>query len=345
MRCKRTFFIILFFITFSTFSHAGDLGLQKYAGEFLELGVGARSLGMGSAQVAVARDVTAGYWNPAGLAFLEYPEVMLMHSEQFGSQVHYNFGSFGMPVGQNKRLGFSLIRVGIDDIIRTALPRPDLDVGDTYVNEQGQLVRNLPFEAGTFGSADYAFFMTYARRVTDVFSYGGNVKVLHRSIADSSAWGIGFDVGVMFQAFSKLQVGLNLQNVTTTMVAWETGRQELIAPSLRTGLTYPLLFNSLGGRIQPALDFIFRFENRQESALSHLGFTSVDVNLGWEYQYQDAFAIRLGASEVGNFTAGVGVHLPKLHIDYAFLGHQDLGSTHRISAKLTFEEPKFKRKN
>src|SRR5690606_32380927 len=39
----------------------------KYSNEFLAIGVGARSLGMGYAQVAAANDVTAGYWNPAGL--------------------------------------------------------------------------------------------------------------------------------------------------------------------------------------------------------------------------------------------------------------------------------------
>ena len=40
----------------------------KYAGEFLSIGVGGRALGMGGAYVALANDVTAGYYNPAGLA-------------------------------------------------------------------------------------------------------------------------------------------------------------------------------------------------------------------------------------------------------------------------------------
>jgi len=34
---------------------------------FLEIGVGARAIGMGGAFVATANDVSALYWNPAGI--------------------------------------------------------------------------------------------------------------------------------------------------------------------------------------------------------------------------------------------------------------------------------------
>jgi hypothetical protein len=323
---------------------AGGFTTAKYAGAFLSLGVGGRSLGMGGAFVAVARDVTSGYWNPAGLAFLDYPEIMLMHSSQFSGVVNYDYGSFGLPVGKSSSLGFSLLRVGIDDIKRTALPNPDVGIGEVYVDENGQLVRNTPFVEGFFSSADYAFLLTYSRRISDTFSYGGNVKLINRTIGDNSAWGVGFDLGFMFNPFSNLLVGINLQDITSTMVAWDTGRRELITPSLRTGFTYPLMISFMGGRIQPAMDFIFRFENRRQSAKGNLGVTSVDVNLGWEYQYQNVFALRIGGAGVDQFTAGVGLRFPKLNIDYAFLGHKDLGGTHRISARLTLKEPKFRRK-
>ncbi len=318
-------FAALFLLSGNLFGQS----FSKYAGEFLALGVGSRSLGMGSAYVAVARDVSSSYWNPAGLAFINYPEIMLI---------------VGLPVGNRSSLGFGLIRLGVDNIKETDIPNPDLEVGEIFVDENGQVVRNTPFEKGSFGATDYALFLTYSKRLSENFSYGGNVKLLNRSIGDNSAWGIGFDVGVIFNPVSKLIVGLNVQDVTSTMIAWDTGRKELITPSLRTGLSYPIAFSFMGGQIQPAMDIIFRFENRRASAQGNIGRVSYDLNFGWEYQYQDAFALRLGSSEFAPFTAGVGLHLPKLHIDYAFYQHQDLNNTHRISAKLTLEEPKFQRR-
>ncbi len=38
------------------------------AAQFLKIGVGARAIGMGGAFAATADDITAMYWNPAGLA-------------------------------------------------------------------------------------------------------------------------------------------------------------------------------------------------------------------------------------------------------------------------------------
>ena len=47
------------------------IGLQaqtrKYSNEFLNIGVGARALGMGNANVTSVNGVYSGYWNPAGL--------------------------------------------------------------------------------------------------------------------------------------------------------------------------------------------------------------------------------------------------------------------------------------
>ena len=46
------------------------------------------------------------------------------------------------------------------------------------------------------------------------------------------------------------------------------------------------------------------------------------------------------SKDVGDFTAGVGIKLPNLNVDYAFLKYDELGNTHRISVKLTIEDLK-----
>ena len=55
------FCLVTFSISFSQTS------APKYSNEFMSLGVGAASLGFGSAVVASSNDVNSIYWNPAGL--------------------------------------------------------------------------------------------------------------------------------------------------------------------------------------------------------------------------------------------------------------------------------------
>src|SRR5436309_7220574 len=71
----------------------------KYAGEFLKVPVGARAVGMGGAFTAVADDATAPWWNPAGMIYLPYREVIPQHAEQFGKLVNQDFLGVVLPLG------------------------------------------------------------------------------------------------------------------------------------------------------------------------------------------------------------------------------------------------------
>src|SRR5215218_3407434 len=157
---------------------------RKYSNEFLNIGAGARGLAMGSAQVASAKDGTAGYWNPAGLTGVEITSLNFMHASYFSNIAKYDYGSVAIPVSDNKRtLALSVLRFAVDDIPNTLfLVEPDGSIN--YNNIQ------------TFSSADYAFLLSYAQKITDEeerkFSFGGNVKIIHRKVGTfASAWGFG----------------------------------------------------------------------------------------------------------------------------------------------------------
>src|ERR1700690_3720253 len=78
---KKIFFILI--ISGFAFSVKAQLA-PKYSNDFLSIGVGARSAGMGDAVVATVSDVTSGYWNPAGLLQVkDNIQVSLMHNELF----------------------------------------------------------------------------------------------------------------------------------------------------------------------------------------------------------------------------------------------------------------------
>ena len=71
---------------------------QSEAGAiFLLIAPGARAGGMGEAQVAVANDAYASYWNPAGLGFLDGQELAMMHVNWLpglAADLYYDFFAF-----------------------------------------------------------------------------------------------------------------------------------------------------------------------------------------------------------------------------------------------------------
>jgi long-subunit fatty acid transport protein len=337
--------IFAFFFLLSVSSIYSQTVIGKYAGEFLSFGVGGRSSAMGSAQVAIVNDVTAGYWNPAGLARIDYPQVALMHEEHFGSLVNYNYGAVAIPYGNDMSFGLSIIRSSIDGISDTRNALYDAN-GDGILDIHTD---RLDYSKITeFNNTDWAFYLTFAKRQSENFSWGANVKLIRRDIAEYSAMGIGFDLGMCYKPTNDLYLGANIQDVTTTLVAWSTGRNELITPTAKIGAAYAIGF--LGGTIMPAVDFDIRFENRQTASTFSIGPASFDVHGGFEYNIKNIFAIRAGYSDVKQFTLGAGINLPKLRVDYSFArmsGSETdrLPDTHRISLILTLEEPKFLRNN
>lgn len=342
---KKTAFTITFLIM-SSFSIYSQTVISKYAGEFMAIGVGARALGMGGAYVAVANDVTSGYYNPAGLANLNYPQIALMHAEQFGNLVNYDYAGVAIPYGTDMSFGISAMRLAVDGIpdTREALfirgtTQKLYDVKDPRAGINPDFVTE-------FSDQDWAFYLTFAKRHADDFYYGINVKIIKRDIAEYNAWGVGFDVGALYTPIENLFVGANLQDITTTLVAWNTGRNELISPTAKIGAAYMVAF--LGGKIAPALDFDVRFENRRFASNFNIGPVSFDMHAGFEYNFRNLFAIRAGYNDVKQFTLGAGVRLPKLNIDYSFARfnyskNERLDDTHRISIMLTLEEARFLR--
>ena len=319
--------------------------LRKYSNEFLNIGAGARGLGMGGAQVASAKDATAGYWNPAGLTGIkEYPNVGLMHAEYFSGIAKYDYLSAAMPIQNNKRaLGFSILRFAVDDIPNTLyLVEPDGRVN--YDNIQ------------TFSTADYALLLSFAQKLKETekrqLSFGINAKVIYRKVGKfASAWGFGLDAGLQMHG-PKWHAGIVARDITTTFNAWSftfTEREKEILyltkndiPVKSTELTAPRLI--IGGgydfklgkkvNLMAEANIDVTFDGKRNTVYS--GNTiSIDPHIGLEASISEVFFVRAGitnfqkAFKDGDATnkkkvwiyqpsAGAGFKIKNVMIDYAF---------------------------
>jgi hypothetical protein len=273
------------------FSHPSAAQFRKYSNEFLNIGAGARGLGMGSAQVATVSDGTAGYWNPAGLVNIkDNPQLNLMHAEYFAGIGKYDYGSLILPLKDNKRvLGLSMLRFAVDDIPNTIfLVEPDGTVNFSNIQ--------------TFSSADYAFLVSFAQEKKlkngNKLNAGVNAKVIYRKAGSfATAWGFGFDAGVQMTS-NKWRIGIVARDVTTTFNAWSFSltdqmrevfyvtkndipvkSTELTAPRLIGGGAYVFKF-SKGMTLLAELNLDFTFDGRRNTVIA-TDFMSIDPNSVW----------------------------------------------------------------
>lgn len=296
---------------------------NKYAGEFLTHGVGARALGMGSAFVAVADDVTAGYWNPAGVVDVEHRAVQLMHSETFGDVVNYDTGAYVQPLGGGAAVAVTMVRLAVDDI-------PFTD----FLQDEDRIIYD-PSRITWESDSESALLVSYARRTSDRLRLGGNLKMIRKSVGDYSCYGLGFDVGAKFDAWTGTTFGVNIQDATTTFLSWDTKEREHIMPTAKVGVAYARPVASMDGRVTVAADADLRFENRLLADEYHMGSVTADTHYGAEFVYREMVGVRAGLA-MGQLTAGAGLTLGGFAVEYAFGKHEHLDSSHRVSASYGF---------
>ena len=110
---------------------------QSVAGAiFLLIAPGARAGGKGEAQVAVANDAYASYWNPAGLGFLDGQELALMHVNWLpglADDLYYEFFAFSKKYPTLGTVGVHLIFLNLGEQIRTSETGDELGTFTSYM--------------------------------------------------------------------------------------------------------------------------------------------------------------------------------------------------------------------
>lgn len=309
-------------IVFGALFVIGDMAwATRYAGEPFSLGAGARALGRGGAYVAAGGDATAAFWNPAALAETSSPQIIAMHSETFGSLINHDVVGFAYPGRENSRfaLGALFYYLGGGGVAITAL--------DTLADNP------RPYVLETRGHGDYLVGLSFAYRAGADWSWGLTGKFIYRNIVSETAYGLGLDAAARWQTTELLSLGIKIADITGTYLSYNTGATETIVPHVNWGgqLDYPLGEWVLTGAVE-AETF---FENRRSGSQYWAGSVSADLHVGFEADFRGLFFGRLG-SDSGHLTAGMGVRLWRWDLDLAFLDHEKLDNSYRVSLGYRF---------
>lgn len=326
----RTLLVTAFIYLATSIQPLAAQSISKYAGEFMAIDVSARAQALGGAFSAAAGDVYATFYNPAGLAQVNTTQLGFTHTQQFLASVNYDYIGFATPFSGNKTIGLSLIRLGVDNI------KNSQNAG--IFDDNGVLTGIDESQINNFNSADYVFFLSMGHQFRSKLSLGFNVKLVRRSLADNSANGLGFDAGFLYSASNKLRISGMFRNITTTLIAWDTGRKELVSPTLRFGTAYILPLPGLNSYLVPNFDFIINTQNSPNLLDSNLDSGPISGAIGGELAIQDRLFLRGGYDELQRLSFGVGIQIPHIGIDYSFTGYDDeLGNAHRIGLLVNFD--------
>jgi len=222
---------------------------------FYFIGSGARARALGNAFVAVADDASAVYWNPAGIAQLESPTLMMMDRITTLDTNYANLMGV-LPINDTiGTLGLNVIFFSVDDI----------PVFDNQGNPGGELT-----------DKEGALILSYAYGIGDI-SFGVNFKGIYQrmdgeknatGVGRTETWGAGVDLAVLYQITKNFRVGVTLHDkIKLRDVDDEDLYTATIPRSITTGLFYQIPLSS-----KHRWRLMADFEQRRERPLRlHLG--------------------------------------------------------------------------
>lgn len=276
--------------TLAGYAAAGDAGQESP----FSVGVGARALAMGGGFTSLADDASAIFYNPAGLAALEFQEVSFMHMALFEGTI-CDYASWAYPVISLGGFGIAYMRIGTDDIVK----RSSFDSLECFDYSTSQ------------------FLVSYGRRLHGGLALGVSLKVVNQTLDVYSDYGAGLDFGMTAVLYGNLSGGILIRDMIPASLKLDT-TSEVTLMSVVGGLSVKQI--KLADRVKLTASFeLEKVENR-----------STKVHTGAEAVFDGAYALRAGYDR-DNLSFGAGLTYRRLRIDYAYKCLDYVDDSHRFS--------------
>ena len=275
---------------------------------FLKIGIGAKGISMGESQVALANDMYAAYWNPAGLSSVKRTQFAAMHNNWFEG-ISHQFIGISQPVGGGV-IGTSIISLSYGTI--------------TGRDANGK-------ETKEFRPRDLAVLLSYGQKFGNT-ALGFNLKwVSEKIIEDIGAQVIASDLGVLHSIPARnLAIGLNVQNLGTKAKFVEGSEEEFSLPvNIKLGFAYRVP----GDKLAVTADI-----NRPSDNDLTFGF-GVSLTVLQRLHLRTGYKYELGGNDLGaasGIATGFGINVGDFGLDYALGTLGKFGTVHRFSLLSNF---------
>ncbi len=330
----KTFFILIIILIWLPLGLAqGNLG--QSGANFLQIGVEPRGTALGGAITALTEGAAALYWNPAGAIQTENLDLYLANTNWLVN-TKLVYGGVVKNLGSIGAIGLSVTSFYMDE----------MEITTEYASEgTGEF----------FGAGDLAIGLSYARSLTDRFTFGITTEYIHEYIWNQTASQVAFDVGSMYRTdFLNLRIGMVIRNFSGKMkfdgkdvdsqIQKELDRNqtnnprvERLTPEFRVPQTFqmgiafdPVTFSS--NRLTLLMDVDVPSDNHER------------LVFGTEYNFRNRVYLR-GAYRVnydsGSLAFGVGLNFNALmtnaRFDYSYNTQGVLGNVHRFGVGFSLD--------
>lgn len=307
MRPKSWILLATLFLVIIVLVAGTARGQEEYSnpGALLDLGQGARPMGMGGAFIGLADDENAVYYNPAALGFLDKFGVTTLWSPQFGLVDYGGVGFAGKYVGLSTSLLYS-----------------------------GQI--EVPNEFGADTGTSFSYWsgngvLGFGFPVLSWLSLGGKTKYYYSHLTlDSSDDGYGWSVDPAIIAREEnFGLGVTVENALTGGLVYGPDHREDLEKKLRAGISFSSRIDesmklTVLADLEAPLDSIALA--RYELMTPHLGVELWLSNVG----------VRAGYNGRA-LTVGSSLEITNLRLDWALSAYQSgIAETHRVSLVYRF---------
>jgi hypothetical protein len=304
--------------------------------------VGARDLAMGGSTISTTRGIESLFWNPAGVAKTDKAVGLIFSHMSYIADIGVEYGAVSGKFGDLGSFALSVKSLSVGDIPVTTTENPD-GTGQNYSPQF--------FIAG----------ITYSRMLSDRISVGVTANLVSERLADVSASGAAFNVGVIYDNLADmtgLSLGVVVKNIGPQMrydgpalyqigdvgdqnrppqyMKIDTAPFEMPA-SIEIGMGYR-------SSVSENADLLF------SGAFQSNNFSEDEYRLGAEMGFNKMFFIRGGyalapdtpedSEYIYGVTVGGGIQYnlgdADLAVDYAFRDTEFFSGNHVISVRLGF---------